>query len=140
MEIIYRADDGTEFESEKECRAYENKLSNLMHELRNGIFAYNHRRDRIGFNNVSIDDFESAFEQISYIKFDNQEAIDAFMEKADEIGCPYFENGINRPLVPGERYFYDGNKDKWFCVEDEQYKLDEIAIVFVTSEASENHD
>jgi hypothetical protein len=140
MRIAYYADDGTEFETEEECRAYENKLSNLTHELRNGVFAYDHRRNYIDFNNMSIDDFESAFEQISYIKFDNQEAIDAFMEKANEFGFPYFENGINRPLVPGERYFYDDNKDKWFCVEDEQYKLDKIAIVFVTGEESENHD
>lgn len=127
MRVAYYADDGTEFETEAECRKYEGKLDDLLHILKNKIHAFDDNEDVINFN---ADDLYYAFERISYLKFDSQNAIDVFMEKAINFGVPYLENGINRAIVVGEHYFYDWKEDVWHCLEDEQKKLDKIADVF----------
>lgn len=127
MRVAYFADDGTEFESESECRQYERKLSDLLYELQNGIHAYDEDGDVIEFD---VDDLEYNFEQVTYIKFDNQKAIDVFMEKANDFGMPCFRHNIHRPLVVGERYYYSYDEDCWCCVEDKLKDLDNIIKVF----------
>lgn len=130
MRVVYYADDGTEFEFEDECREYERNLSFLLHELQNGIHAFDDNDKAIDFNNYEIDCLEDAFQNISYIKFDNQGAINAFKERANEFGLSDIEACLRRPLVVGERYFYDWDEDKWACLEDRQKELDKIAAVF----------
>ena len=127
MRTVYIADDGTEFDSEKECRAYERRLDNLLYELQNGIHAYDEDGDVIEFD---VDDLEYNFEQITYIKFDNQKAIDVFMEKTNDFGMPYFRHNIERPLVVGERYYYSYDEDAWCCVEDKLKDINNIIEVF----------
>lgn len=127
MRVAYFADDGTEFESESECRQYERKLSDLLYELQNGIHAYDEDGDVIEFD---ADDLEYNFEQVTYIKFDNQKAIDVFMEKANDFGMPCFRHNISRPLVVGERYYYSYDEDCWCCVEDKLKDIDNILQVF----------
>jgi hypothetical protein len=127
MRIAYYADDGTEFETEAECRKYERRLSDLLYELRNGIHAFDDYGKVVNFN---ADDLYYAFERISYLKFDSQKAIDAFMDKANDFGVPYLENGVKKPLVVGERYYYDYHEDIWHCLEDKQKELNKIAAIF----------
>lgn len=130
MRTVYIADDGTEFESEIECIQYERKLSSLLHELQNGIYAYDEQGNFLDLGNWDAEELEYAFELITYIKFDNQKAIDVFVEKANDFGIPCFEHNIKRPLVVGERYYYSYDEDAWCCVEDKLRVLGEIIDVF----------
>lgn len=130
MRTVYIADDGTEFDSEKECRAYERRLDNLLYELQNGIHAYDEQGNFLDLGNWDLEELEYAFELISYIKFDNQKAIDVFVEKAKDFGLPCFEHGIKRPLVVGERYYYNWHEDGWCCVENDLKNLEKIMKVF----------
>ena len=132
MEIIYRADDGTEFESAEECREYENNATELMRALKNGVFAYDRDGNFIDFSEYGFDDLYNAFNSVFFVTFRNQEALDMFVVKANEdFGVPWFQDGLNKPLVVGEKYFYDhGDRECWVCLEDEQKKLNKIADVF----------
>ena len=131
MRVVYYADDGTEFESEAECRKYEKELSNVMHVLLNDVRAYDFKKQPINFENYSADNMETAFEEVYFVQFNNQNAADVFMQKARDFGCPCFEYNLgNRQLVAGERYFYDNKQDGWCCFEDRQKELDKIANVF----------
>ena len=131
MRVVYYADDGREFESEKECREYEKELSNVMHALLNGVHAYDHKKRPINFEGYDADNMDVAFEEVYFVQFDNQNAADVFMQKARDFGCPCFEYDLGtRPLVAGERYFYDDKQDGWCCLEDKQKELDKIAAIF----------
>ena len=130
MRVAYFAEDGTEFETESECIQYERKFSDLVHELQNGIHAYDEQGNFLDLGNWDMEDLEYAFEQITYIKFDNQKAIDVFVEKANDFGLPCFEHNIKRPLVVGERYYYSYDEDAWYCVEDKLKELGEIIDMF----------
>ena len=98
--------------------------------MKHEIFAYDHRGDFLDLGNWDPEDLEYAFDRISYITFTTQNAIDLFMSKANDFGQPYFENGINRQLVVGERYYYDEENEVWCCIEDKQRDLDELADIF----------
>ena len=76
MRVVYYADDGREFETELACRKYERRLSDLVYELQNGIHAFDDDGDVINFNNCEVAWLEDTFQNISYIKFDNQKAIE----------------------------------------------------------------
>lgn len=127
MRVAYFADDGTEFESERECRQYERNLSDLLYELQNGVHAYDEDGDVIEFD---VDDLEYNFEQVTFIKFDNGRALDLFVQKANDFGMPCFRHNIDRPLVVGERYYYSYGEDCWCCVEDKLKDIDIIIQVF----------
>lgn len=130
MEIIYRADDGQEFETEKECRDYELKVTDFYAECAN-VCAYDDRKYLISFIGYDMEDMESAFQDISFIRFDTQKAIDLFLEKGiHQFGLLEIENDIHRPVKVGERYFYNWNTDKWECLEDRYEELDRIAELF----------
>lgn len=136
MKTVYIAEDGTEFETESKCRKYEEKLVTFLHELHNGIHAFDDDGDIIDFNDYDIDCLEEAFQDISYIKFDSKKAIEVFAEKANDFGLCDIEHDIHRPLEVGERYFYDWYKDKWVCLEDKQREITEIANIF----SEDNYD
>ena len=131
MEIIYRADDGAEFKSYKECHQHETNNAILFQAMRHEMLVYDGRGNLLDLGNCIPEDLEYEFEQISYITFETQNAIDLFTNKAKDFGQPYFENGINRQLVVGERYYYDEDKDVWCCLEDKYKELDKISDVFV---------
>ena len=130
MEIIYRADDGTEFETEKECRDHELKTADFFEECAN-VFAYDDRENVVHFGDYDIENMDFAFNQIWFVQFATQKAIDIFLEKCQrDFGLLYINEDIRRDVKVGERYFYDVEKDKWVCLEDCYKKLDEIAEVF----------
>ena len=130
MEIIYRADDGTEFESEKECRDHELKTADFYEECVN-VRAYDDNGAIINFRDYDMEDMESAFQDISYIQFGTQKAIDLFLDKGvGEFGLLDIESDLKRLVEVGERYFYDWEEDEWRCLEDKYKDLDKIAAVF----------
>lgn len=129
MEIVYRADDGTEFETEKECRDYELKTADFFEECVN-VQAYNDDGEIIDFKAYDMEDMGYAFENISYIQFHTQKAIDLFIEKGHDCGLLEIDEDIKRPIQIGERYFYDWDIDEWICLEDRYKELNKIAEVF----------
>ena len=130
MEIVYRADDGTEFETEKACRDYELKTADFFEECVN-VRAYNDDGTVIDFKDYDIDRMEDAFQDIWFIQFTTQKAIDLFLEKGQhEFGLLYIDEDIRRNVEIGERYFYDADKDEWVCLENRYNELDKIAAVF----------
>ena len=131
MRVAYYADDGTEFESEEACHKYERTLHDLMHEHQhNGFHAYNDDGYEIDFSAYDLEDLEDAFQDISYIKFDNEKAIEIFFDQAKHYGLCELDEDLRRRPVVGERYFYDWDKDKWVCLEDKQRELNRIASIF----------
>lgn len=131
MRVAYFADDGTEFEFEKECREYEKRMSNILVEWKNSIHAYSYDGNIIDLEEWDVEELEYVFELINYIQFDTQKAIDCFMGYAiHEFGLVDIACDICRDVKPGERYFYDDYADEWICLEDKQKELDKIAAVF----------
>lgn len=131
MRVAYYADDGTEFETEAECSKYERRLHDLMYEHQhNSLHAYDNNGHEVDFSECDLEDLEDAFQDISYIKFDNEKAIEIFLEQARYYGMCEIDDDLRRPLVVGERYFYDWDEDEWACLEDRQKELDKIAGVF----------
>lgn len=131
MKVVYYADDGTEFETEDECREYEKKMANILIEFTNSIHAYDDNGKVINLNDYDTEEWEEAFEKITHIQFDTQKAIDCYLKHAiSEYGMLYIASDINREVKVGERYFYDWDADKWACLDDKQKALDKIASVF----------
>lgn len=105
MRIAYYADDGTEFETEGECEAYEKEQENARNNFTSHMYD---------------DDGEEIFlkeitDGISY-------NIDYFDIKTEEdlqlIHDVLYEGyGISVPSDIG-RWYYDYNKDKWCSYED----------------------
>ena len=131
MRVAYFADDGTEFESEHECREYEKKMSNLLSEFKYSIHAYDEDGTAINLEDYDSDDWETAFERIEYIKFDTEKAIDVFMDYAKhEYGMVDIERDIGRIVKAGERYYYDWDADEWTCLDDKLKDFDGIVAIF----------
>lgn len=130
MRVVYYADDGTEFETEQECRDYELKTADFFEECVN-VRAYDDNRNVVDFRDYDIECMEDAFQDIWFIQFTTQKAIDLFLEKGQhEFGLLYIDEDIHRDVKVGERYFYDTDKDEWVCLEDRQKELDKIANMF----------
>lgn len=132
MRVVYYADDGTEFESEKECREYEDETADLLTEFTNHIHAYDKYGNAINLSEYDPTNWEDAFQEIEYIKFDTKKAIDCFLDYAIRMfGLCDIAYGIKRDVIPDERYFYDWDNDKWECLDDKLNELDKIANVFI---------
>lgn len=130
MEIIYRADDGTEFTSERECRDYELKTADLFKELEN-VKAYDFDGTPVDFSRYDLDHMEDAFQRIWHIQFNTEKAINVVIEHGkSQYGLLYIEDDLHRPVKVGERYYYNCDKDVWFCLEDKYKELDKIAETF----------
>jgi hypothetical protein len=131
MRVAYYADDGTEFESEEACHNYERRLHDLMHEHQHfGFYAYNSDGNEVDFSEYDLESLEDAFQDISYLKFDSQKAIEVFLKQARYYGLCELGEDLKRQPVVGEHYFYDWDKDKWVCLEDKYKELDKIAAIF----------
>lgn len=71
MEIIYRADDGTLFKDEQECKDYENHFEKIRREV--------HIWDK-DFNEISFDDFDWE-EKICFFKCETEVSFNAFIKE-----------------------------------------------------------
>ena len=127
MRTVYIANDETEFQTEAECLAYEQKLSDLLTELYVKVCAYDSNGMVIEFDE---DYLEDNFGDIAFVQFYSEDAIKTFMEKASDFGFGDIAQDIGKPVEVRERYFYDYSKDKWKCLEDEQKELNRIAKIF----------
>ena len=127
MRTVYIANDETEFQTEAECLAYEQKLFILMNELYVNVYAYDSNGMVIEFDE---DYLEENFGDIAFVQFNSKDAIKIFMEKSLDMGFGDIEKDIGRPVEVRERYFYDYSKDKWKCLEDERKELNKIAKIF----------
>lgn len=130
MEVIYRADDGTEFCTEKECRDHEMKTADFFEECAN-VRAYDDNGNVIDFKDYDMERMEDAFENIWFVQFASQKAIDIFLEKGKrEFGLLYIDEDIRRDVKVGEIYFYDCNKNEWRCLDDVLTYYSGIAKLF----------
>ncbi len=130
MRVAYFADDGTEFETEKECRDYELKTADFFEECAH-VLAYDDYGRKIDFNKFEMEDMENAFQDIWHIQFNTQKAIDLFIEIGQSnYGLLYIKDDIRREVQVGERYYYDTDEDVWRCLEDSYKELDKIAAIF----------
>ena len=129
MKTVYVADDGTEFESEKECREYEKKITDLIYEFGYSIHAYDEDGEPVELDDDP-ENWEDSFQKIEYIKFDSQKAIDVFLEQASSYGLCDITYDIKRQVKVGERYFYDWDEDAWISLDCLLERCNAIAKFF----------
>ena len=125
MEIIYRADDGTEFEEYNECEAYEKAKEAKDSSIIEQIHVFDADKDEI--DNVIID-LEIAIMDACYVKFDSQEAAEFFNEQQYHYG--YAAINEFTELKANEIYCYDNADEVWNSITEEHEKLNEIERLF----------
>lgn len=107
MQIIYRADDGTDFHSEGECEAYENKKKIAAMNLQSRFF------DR-GGDPMDIVDLDDCIENGWYMEIANMTEAQFIAEYAEhEVGIVLF---AARPCMG--RFYWDNNAEEWRNVEE----------------------
>jgi hypothetical protein len=107
MKIIYRADDGTDFYSETECEAYENKKKIAAMNLQSRFF--NHNGDLI-----DITDLYNCIENGWYMEIANMTEAQFIAEYAEhEVGIVLF---AAHPCMG--RFYWDNNAEEWRSVEE----------------------
>ena len=107
MEIIYRAADGTDFHSEEECEAYENKKKIAAMNLQSRFF------DRYG-NPMNITDLYDCIEQGWYMEIaTNPEAIFIAEYAEKEVGIVLFES---KPTTG--RFYWNDDAEEWRDIEE----------------------
>lgn len=108
MEIIYRADDGTDFENEEECKKIPDKIRKEIH-------LYNENFKELSFNDVGWE------ERICFFKCETEESFNFFVkifpydimyedfEKLDlffaELGSDLFMTVKGREKLLGDNYY-----------------------------------
>lgn len=104
IETKYFADDDTEFETEEECREYEQFRKDCMESI--AIFG-----DDMGYiESPTLEQVESYAFYI-YIK-DVQKAVALFSWLREQIS--FDAEGITYPLVTGTLYAFDAETGKWY--------------------------
>ena len=107
MQVIYRADDGTDFRSEEECEAYENKKKIAAMNLQSRFF--NHDGDL-----MDITDLYYCIENGWYMEIANMAEAQFIAEYAEcEVGITLF---AARPCMG--RFYWDDNTEEWHNVEE----------------------
>ena len=132
MKIIYKSDDGREFETEQECIDYEKRAGKLIEVCIEEVDAYDSNGDRIYFSLLdNEDELNEALSDIFYIKFKTQNAINMFDALVGELDVPELRHDFAVVEID-KRYFYDSKDDCWKSVEGEQYHINQYANVFET--------
>lgn len=130
MKVIYKSDDGREFETEQECIDYEKRAGKLIEVCIEEVDAYDSNGDRIYFSLLdNEDELNEALSDIFYIRFKTQRAINMFDSLVGELEVPDLRADIAIVEV-GKRYYYETKDDCWLSVEGEQYRIDQYAMVF----------
>lgn len=115
--VIYRADDGTDFEDETECREYEfaGNTKDCQYSLLNSNF-------RLLDHTIP-----NSYDYCSYIFVPNEQAMEDLSDNWDEdlIGsvCPDF---IGYGALCG-LYAYDHDREEWFHVGEKIAELQDMA-------------
>lgn len=107
MQIIYRADDGTDFRSEEECEAYENKKKIAAMNLQSRFFHSDGTQ-------MDITDLYDCIENGWYMEIANMAEAQFIAEYAErEVGTTLF---AARPCMG--RFYWDDNAEEWHNVEE----------------------
>lgn len=107
MQIIYRADDGTDFRSEEECEAYENKKKIAAMNLQSRFFYSDGTQ-------MDITDLYNCIENGWYMEIANMTEAKFIAEYAEsEVGITLF---AARPCMG--RFYWDDNTEEWHNVEE----------------------
>ena len=110
MEIIYRANDGTEFTDKQDCVNYENRMSCLCD-----------KKHFIAFNkylkpyDITSDTIENVFEMMEYFVCLTDEAVAAFNSMCEQTGICAPMNGIKVLTYYGWEV---ENSDQWDAFPD----------------------
>lgn len=121
MEIIYRADDGTEFYDESDCERYEEiqRLSEMK--LASRFWDRNGRP-------MEIEDLAETVEHAYYAELaTDEEAIFIDSYAYEKVGCCIFEDAGD---AKAGRYYYDTYHEVWKNIEELNKKYKEVLAVF----------
>ena len=115
MKIIYQADDGARFESERECIEYERsrKICNAISERKLRVLTYDGEviREREFLNHRDLDD---AMGHIYYFHCNDKEVL----EILSEFFAEDFQEGIT--------YYFNEEDDKWVELDDDIYNYQSL--------------
>lgn len=120
MEIIYRADDGTEFYNESDCERYE-EIQRLSEMKLTSRFW-----DRKGCPMV-IEDLAETVENAYYAELATDEEaafIDGYVY--EKVGCCIFEEEDAK----AGRYYFDGYHEVWKNIEELNKKYRDVLAIF----------
>lgn len=112
--ITFIADDGTDFDDEEECRAYEANTYRLDKATKDiSIWGNNFQQIEVNAKN-----FEVVFEHAEVLEVRSIEAIRALQGVYD--GYRWFDD-----LIAGGRYYYDATAEKFVPIRKllEQYEF-----------------
>ena len=109
IETTYYADDDTEFETEEECREYE---EHLAQDLKSVTFL---DQDLKRMDSPSLEDIES-YAFYLYIR-DGEKVEDAIAWLTEQ--CSFDTDGLDYPLVAGDIYRFNGDNGKWVDMRQE---------------------
>ena len=113
MEVIYRAYDGTIFNSSEVCRQYEKMC--LYPKALKRIKAYNISGQQVNITpGTGTDEFD-------YIYFPDEICAEAFNKLCDENSWAAFSAGT---------WYWDENANDWINLDDEIKKITEITKIF----------
>jgi len=121
MEIIYRADDGTEFYDEDDCERYEEKQRLNEMNLTSRFW------DRTG-HPLLIEDLAGTVEHAYYAELTTDEEaafIDGYVY--EKVGGGIFENEED---AKAGRYYFDTYHEVWKNIEELNKKYKEVLAVF----------
>ena len=119
--VIYIADDGEEFETEEECRAYERCKAGLP-----GILGFD---DDGVYQDPEETDADSAFNDSQYVFITNAEqAVETLKFVRDLYGYE-----VPTMFQTGDLMHYDGEEDKWENVIDKYISTTETLTVLFES-------
>lgn len=121
MEIIYRADDGTEFYDESDCERYEEKQR--LNEMKLASRFWNSSGDPL-----LIEDLAKTVEHAYYAELATDEEA-AFIDNYayERVGCYIFEDGDD---AKAGRYYYDTYYEVWKNIEELNKKYKEVLEIF----------
>jgi hypothetical protein len=118
MEIIYRADDGREFDNEYECEAYENQQKLKSMNLQSRFFDE-------GGHLIPMEDLVYCVERAWYMEIATMEEARFLAEYAErEVGIVLFED---KPQVG--RFYYTENEE-WRPIEDLYQRYAKVNNIF----------
>ena len=121
MEIIYRADDGTEFYYESDCERYEESLRLSEMNLTSRFWDRNGRP-------MKIEDLADTVEHAYYAELTtDQEAafIDGYVY--EKVGCCIFKDSND---AKAGRYYFDTYHEVWKNIEELNKKYREVSGIF----------
>lgn len=121
MEIIYRADDGTEFYDENDCVEYEERQRLSEMNLTSRFW------DRTG-HPLLIEDLAGTVEHAYYAELTTDEEA-AFIDDYayERVGCCIFGDG-EEPKAG--RYYYDPYHEMWKNIEELNKRYQKVLAVF----------